>query len=123
LPETVALDSLDVHVAAAFDTALGRLSAAGANITRAPLPVLKRVVEMQDKGGISSAESYAWHRELIARRREHYDPRVLMRIMRGAEQDAAFYISLIERRSAAIAAYNEATADFDAVIIDRKSVV
>lgn len=123
VPETVVLDSLDAHVAAAFDTALGRLSATGALISRAPLPVLKHAIEMGGKGGISGAESYAWHRELIARRREQYDPRVLVRIMRGADQDAAFYIDLLERRSAAIAAYNDATAGFDAVVMPTTAII
>lgn len=123
VPDTIVLDSLDAHVAAAFDIALGRLSAAGALITRAPLPVLKRIAEMTDKGGISGAEAYAWHRELINRRREQYDPRVLTRILRGAEQDAAFYIDLLERRSAAIAAYTEATADFDAVVMPTTAII
>ena len=123
VPETVALDSLDAHVAAAFDTALSRLSAAGAVITRAPLPVLKRIAEMTDKGGISGAESYAWHRELIAKRGKQYDQRVLTRIMRGTEQDAAFYIGLLERRAAAITAYNDATADFDAVIMPTTAII
>jgi aspartyl-tRNA(Asn)/glutamyl-tRNA(Gln) amidotransferase subunit A len=123
VPETAVLDSLDSHVAGDFDAALGRLSAAGAAITRAPLPVLKRILEMTDKGGISGAESYAWHRELIGRRRADYDQRVLTRILRGAEQDAAFYIDLLERRSAAITAYNEATADFDAVIMPTTAII
>ncbi len=123
VPETVALDSLDTHVAAAFDTALGRLSAAGAVIARAPLPVLKRVLEMGDKGGLSGAESHAWHRELIAKRGKQYDQRVLTRIMRGAEQDAAFYIDLLERRAAYIPEYNEATADFDAVIMPTTAII
>ena len=78
---------------------------------------------MGGKGGISGAESYAWHRELIARRREQYDPRVLVRIMRGADQDAAFYIDLLERRSAAITAYNEATAGFDAVVMPTTAII
>lgn len=123
VPETIVLDSLDAHVAAAFDAALRRISDAGAIITRAPLPVLKRIAEMTDKGGISGAESYAWHRELIAKRREQYDPRVLVRIIRGAEQDAAFYIGLLERRAAAIKAYNEATADFDAIIMPTTAII
>ncbi len=123
VPETIMLDSLDAHVAATFDAALKRIADAGALITRAPLPVLKRIAEMTDKGGISASESYAWHRELIAERRAQYDPRVLMRIMRGAEQDAAFYIGLLERRTAAISAYNDATADFDAVIMPTTAII
>ncbi|MFN3744600.1 MAG: amidase [Hyphomicrobiaceae bacterium] len=123
VPETIVLDSLDAHVAATFDSALRRMADAGAVVTRAPLPVLKGVAEMSDKGGIAAAESYAWHRELIARRASQYDPRVLMRIMRGAEQDAAFYIGLIERRAAAITAYNDATAGFDAVIMPTTAII
>jgi aspartyl-tRNA(Asn)/glutamyl-tRNA(Gln) amidotransferase subunit A len=123
VPETVALDSLDAHVAAAFDTALSRLSAAGAIITRAPLPVLKSVLEMGDKGGLSGAESYAWHRELIAKRAKQYDQRVLTRIMRGADQDAAFYIDLLERRAAYITAYKDATAGYDAVIMPTTAII
>jgi aspartyl-tRNA(Asn)/glutamyl-tRNA(Gln) amidotransferase subunit A len=123
VPETIMLDSLDAHVATAFDAALKRIADAGALVTRAPLPVLKCIVEMTDKGGISASESYAWHRELIAKRREQYDPRVLMRIMRGTEQDAAFYIGLLERRAAAISAYNDATSDFDAVIMPTTAII
>jgi len=123
VPETIVLDSLDTHVAAAFDAALRRIADAGAAVTRAPLPVLKRIAEMSDKGGISGAESYAWHRQLIAKRRADYDQRVLTRILRGAEQDAAFYIDLLERRAAAIPAYNDATADFDAVIMPTTAII
>jgi len=123
VPETIVLDSLDRHVATAFDAALRRIDDAGATITRAPLPVLKRIAEMTDKGGIAGAESYAWHRQLIAKRRADYDQRVLTRILRGAEQDAAFYIDLLERRAAAIPAYNDATADFDAVIMPTTAII
>jgi aspartyl-tRNA(Asn)/glutamyl-tRNA(Gln) amidotransferase subunit A len=123
VPETIVLDKLDAHVSAAFDAALRRLSDAGAVLTRAPLPALARISEMTAKGGISGAESYAWHRNLIAKRREEYDPRVLSRIMRGAEQEAADYIDLIERRAAGIADYHQATADFDAVIMPTTAII
>ncbi len=123
VPETIVLDKLDAHVSAAFEAAVRRLSDAGAIITRAALPALQKAAGMSDKGGFSGAESYAWHRELIASRREQYDPRVLSRIMRGAEQDAAFYIDLLERRAAAIHDYAEATAGFDAVIMPTTAII
>jgi aspartyl-tRNA(Asn)/glutamyl-tRNA(Gln) amidotransferase subunit A len=123
VPDTIVLDSLDAHVAGAFEVALRRITDAGGVVTRAPLPVLKRIAEMTDKGGISGAESYAWHRELIAKRRADYDPRVLSRILRGAEQDAAFYIGLMERRAAAIADYITATADYDALIMPTTAII
>lgn len=123
VPETIVLDSLDSHVASAFEAALRRLSDAGAVVTRAPLPVLERIAEMTAKGGIAGAESYAWHRKLIATRGNEYDPRVRTRIMRGAEQDAADYIDLIERRAAAIPAYVAATSDYDAVIMPTTAII
>lgn len=123
VPETIVLDHLDPVVAAAFDVALRRLADAGAMVTRGPLPVLARIADMTAKGGISGAESYAWHRDLIARQRDAYDPRVLSRIMRGAEQDAADYIDLTERRAASIVDYHRETADFDAVIMPTTAII
>ena len=123
VPETIVLDKLDAHVSAAFEAAVRRLSDAGAIITRAALPALQKAAGMSDKGGFSGAESYAWHRALIDSRREQYDPRVLSRIMRGAEQDAAFYIDLLERRAAAIHDYAKATAGFDAVIMPTTAII
>ncbi len=123
VPETIVLDGLDPHVAGAFEAALRRISDAGAVVTRAPLPVLERIAEMTAKGGIAGAESYAWHRKLIATRGNEYDPRVRTRIQRGAEQDAADYIDLIERRAAAIPAYDTATSDYDAVIMPTTAII
>lgn len=123
VPETIVLDSLDAHVAAAFDAALGRLSEAGALIVRKPLPAFQKIIDMRDKGGITAAESYAWHRAIIAERREMYDPRVLSRIMSGAAQDAAFYIGQLEQRAAAITSFNDTTASFDAVILPTTAII
>lgn len=123
VPETIVLDSLDQHVAGAFEAALRRISDAGAVVTRAPLPVLERIAEMTAKGGLAGAESYAWHRKLIATRGNEYDPRVRTRIQRGAEQDAADYIDLIERRAAAIPAYDAATSGYDAVIMPTTAII
>jgi aspartyl-tRNA(Asn)/glutamyl-tRNA(Gln) amidotransferase subunit A len=123
VPETIVLDGLDSHVAGAFESTLRRISDAGADITRSPLPVLERIAEMTAKGGIAGAESYAWHRGLIATRGNEYDPRVRTRILRGAEQDAADYIEFIEHRAAAISAYDEATSDYDAVIMPTTAII
>ena len=39
--------------------------------------------QMNAKGGFAAAESYAWHRYLIASKGDIYDPRVASRILRG----------------------------------------
>ena len=93
-----------------FEAALSRLAKAGARITRAPFPTFDRIAGLTAKGGFSASESYAWHRRLIDKKKDTYDPRVLARIVRGAEQSAADYIDLLELRRAAIADFGAAMA-------------
>lgn len=123
VPETMALDAMDEHVSAAFDAALARLSKAGAKVTRAPFPVFEAVPDLVRKGGFSASESYAWHRDLIAKKRDAYDPRVLSRILRGAEQTAVDYIDLLTRRRAAIGAFGTAMETFDALVMPTVPII
>ena len=123
VPETMALDGMDEHVSTAFDAALARLSKAGAKITRAPFPVFDAIPALVRKGGFSASESYAWHRHLIANKRDTYDPRVLARILRGAEQTAADYIDLLDHRRAAIAAFGRAMETADALVMPTVAVI
>ncbi len=116
VPETIVLDGLDAHVAGDFDATLSRLATAGAVVTRAKFAPFDRIAALLDKGGLSASESSAWHRKHIATKRNLYDPRVLARILRGMDQSAADYIDLLEQRTAAIAAYNQALAGFDAIV-------
>ena len=83
VPTTVALDELDEAVARAFERALETLSRQGALIERIAVPEFLDVGVMNAKGGFAAAESYAWHRYLIASQGDVYDPRVSMRILRG----------------------------------------
>ncbi|MFM9847312.1 MAG: amidase [Hyphomicrobiaceae bacterium] len=123
VPETMALDSMDQHVSAALDAALVRLSKAGAKITRAPFPVFETIPGLVRKGGFSASESYAWHRDLIDKKRDSYDPRVLSRILRGAEQTAVDYIDLLNRRRAAVSAFGAAMADVDALVMPTVPII
>ena len=83
LPETVALDGMEAAVSVAFEAALARLSRAGVQITRAAMPEFAEVAVMNALGGFTASESHAWHRPLLARRGDDYDPRVSSRIRRG----------------------------------------
>jgi aspartyl-tRNA(Asn)/glutamyl-tRNA(Gln) amidotransferase subunit A len=91
-------EGLDACVAPAYERALRALAQAGVKLTDIDLPELAEMPEMNSKGGLSSAESYAHHRRLLATDGERYDPRVSRRILRGREQDAADYIELCNRR-------------------------
>ena len=110
------LDDLDDKVAAAFDAALTALSAAGASLTALRIDVLDELPAINAKGGLASAEAYAWHRPMLATRAGDYDPRVRVRLEKGAEQSAADYIDVLRHRRRLIAAADAATREFDAVI-------
>jgi aspartyl-tRNA(Asn)/glutamyl-tRNA(Gln) amidotransferase subunit A len=64
-----------------------------------------------------SAQSYAIHRALIARAENKYDPRVLTRLLRGQEQDAADYIDLVSARMDFIRRVAAVTAPYDALVM------
>lgn len=113
---TTFLDGLDSTVATAFERSLRALRAAGAQIEEIPLPQTAELTAMQAQAGFSPAESYAWHRPLLARAAALYDPRVRARIERGASMLAADYVALVRARADWIARMEQALAGFDAVL-------
>jgi aspartyl-tRNA(Asn)/glutamyl-tRNA(Gln) amidotransferase subunit A len=117
VPTTTALDDLDDAVARAFERALEKLAGAGALIERIAVPEFLDVAPMSAKGGFAAAESYAWHRKLLASRGGDYDPRVSARIRRGESQNAADYIDLFGARRSLIAGVGKRIAPYDAVIM------
>ena len=104
-------------VAAAFERALSRLSAAGARIEKLDVPELAHIPAANATGGFAASEAYAFHRALIERKRDAYDPRILGRILRGGAMSAADYIALRQERARIIAAIAPRTAVFDAVVL------
>src|SRR6266702_2200731 len=117
VPTTVALDELDDEVARTFERALETLSRQGALIERIAVPEFLDVGVMNAKGGFAAAESYAWHRYLIASRGNVYDPRVALRILRGESISAADYIDLLGARKSLIARATVHLAPYDAMVL------
>ena len=117
VPTTVALDELEDDVAATFERALETLLRQGALIERIAVPEFLDVAVMNAKGGFAAAESYAWHRYLIASKGEVYDPRVSSRIMRGESLSAADYIDLLAARRSLIARTEKRLAPYDALVL------
>jgi aspartyl-tRNA(Asn)/glutamyl-tRNA(Gln) amidotransferase subunit A len=117
VPTTLVLDQLDDEVARAFDRALELLSRQGAVIERIAVPEFLDVGVMNANGGFAAAESYAWHRYLIASKGDVYDHRVLARIMRGEGLSAADYVDLLNSRKSLIARSAARMAPYDAVIL------
>jgi aspartyl-tRNA(Asn)/glutamyl-tRNA(Gln) amidotransferase subunit A len=117
VPTSVALDELEDAVAQTFERTLEKLSREGALIERIAVPEFLDVAPMSAKGGFAAAESYAWHRYLIAAKGDIYDPRVASRIMRGESQSAADYVDLINARKSLIARTEKRMAPYDALIL------
>ena len=117
VPTTLVLDGMDPEVAEAFEAAVARLSAAGARIVSSPVPEFLELAAINAKGGFTAAECYAAQRTLLAERGDGYDPRVSVRIRRGAEQSAADYLDILAARRGFIARANARIAPYDALLM------
>ena len=117
VPQTMVLDGVEPAVARAFDAALAALRKAGARIVDIPLRELAELAQINAKGGLGGGQSYAIHRPLIAKAETKYDPRVLTRLLRGQEQDAADYIDLVSARMDFIRRVAAVTAPYDALVM------
>ena len=113
---TAMQDDLDSTVASAFERALKLLRAAGAHIEEIALSEISELAHINATGGLSAAESYAWHRRLITEHQADYDPRVALRILRGANMTASDYIDLLAARADWIAKMEGRLQGFDAVL-------
>jgi aspartyl-tRNA(Asn)/glutamyl-tRNA(Gln) amidotransferase subunit A len=109
-------NDMEPAVASAFERALRLLRDAGARITEISLPPLALLPVINAAGGFSAAESYAWHRHLLERSADRYDPRVVPRILKGAAMKAHDYIDLFQARADWIASMEHLLAPFDAVL-------
>jgi aspartyl-tRNA(Asn)/glutamyl-tRNA(Gln) amidotransferase subunit A len=117
VPTTLVLDRMDSTVAETFTRALTVLSDAGAVIEDIPLSELAQIPQLNSKGGLAGAEAFALHRQRMASKGALYDPRVLMRILKGADQSAADYIDLLAARARLCAAAWAQTRDYDALLL------
>lgn len=111
VPQTLALDGMDATVAAAFDAACRTLSAAGARLLELDVPEFAELGHINRLGGFIAAEAWAWHAKLLQTGEAEYDPRVSVRIRRGATMTAADYLTLLEDRRRWIAGVHQRLSD------------
>jgi aspartyl-tRNA(Asn)/glutamyl-tRNA(Gln) amidotransferase subunit A len=123
VPRTFVLEDLDRHVATHFERTLSRLSAAGAYLEEIEVPEFAEIPAIHAKGTLATAESFAWHRDLLATHAAAYDPRVRARIQIGATQSAADYLGLLAARKTFIADVGRRIAGFDALAMPTVPVI
>lgn len=109
-------EGMETAVADAYSRALSRLSIAGAQLTDIRIEEIEALPAVNGTGGFAASEAWAWHRDLIERAGDRYDPRILLRIRRGEHMTAENYIALLKARQNLIAAVAPQTAPFDAVL-------
>jgi aspartyl-tRNA(Asn)/glutamyl-tRNA(Gln) amidotransferase subunit A len=122
-PTNYVRDGMDEIVGRAFERALKRLRDGGARIVEFAMPELEEQAAVSAGGGFAAAESWAWHRRLIAAKGEAYDPRVLVRIERGEAMGAADDIDLVARRAELVGRAGAASAPFDALVMPTVPIV
>ena len=123
LPTTIVRDDMDSQVARAFEAALSRLSAAGALIEEIVVPEFAELAAINATGGLSGAEAWTWHRALIERAGDAYDPRVISRIRRGQAMSAADLLELLQARVRWVGSVEQRIAGHDAMIMPTVPIV
>lgn len=116
VPSTLMFDGIDRPTARAFQRAVTKLSAAGAQVVDITLAELAEVAKINAPGGFSPIEAAAVHRAAIADGRALYDSRVAARIDLGMTVSAADYITMQQRRADWIARMEGALQGFDALL-------
>ena len=116
VPRTLMLDGLDATVTSAFARTLATLRKSGAQVEEIDMPQLADLASINAGGGFAPVEAWAWHRALMADCEAQYDPRVALRIRRGAQMSGADYIDLLQARQAWIAQMLGAMRGVDAML-------
>lgn len=120
LVQGMVLQSMDSIVAAAFEKALGKLTAA----KRLDVTLdLSTMIATNERGGIAPAEAYTIHRALLTEDGAGVDPFVRTRIMRAATMAAADYIQNIRDRKAGIARMDGVFENFDVLAMPTTPIV
>lgn len=117
IPREIMRDGMDATVAATFERAIATLKAKGALIVEVSFQPLLDIFPAMSRGGFTGPESYDWHRDLLARKGDLYDPRVRSRIEAGAAMTAADYVALGAARERIVTAMNALTTPFDALVM------
>ena len=117
VPSSYVFDDIDQPTAAAFDRALGRLSAAGVEIVTTDMPELMDIPTINAKGGLAAREAYLYHRRWLEERRGEYDQRVLVRVLKGEAQSETDYRAVQIARGELISRVGALTERFDALVM------
>lgn len=123
IPRQLVLDGMDESVSARFSAVCSQLERAGVSMVSLDLPELEEIAPMNAAGGFTAAEAWAWHRDLLSRRQNEYDPRVSIRIRRGEPLGKDYIDNLEAQRQNWIGRVRSRLKEFDALVMPTVPVV
>lgn len=119
--DTIVTADLDDAPARAFDAAVARLAAAGAEVSHIAMPELARAYELALP--LYGAEAYAWWRPLAEAAPQKMYPMILERLRGGGAFSAADYIAGWDELRALRGTWSALTAGVDAVICPSAAIL
>ncbi len=123
IPTTRVFDDIDPYVAQTFDLAIEIIAKAGAQISRVAVPEFTEIEQTAKVATFAATEGFEWHRELMARANDRYDPRVAERLERGSKINAADYLWLVRRREQLISSVRSRMAMFDVIAMPTVPII
>jgi aspartyl-tRNA(Asn)/glutamyl-tRNA(Gln) amidotransferase subunit A len=116
-------EGIDRTVSAAWSAAIARLSRAGVSLSDETITLVDDMVRANAKGGFAPCESFAVHRERLARNAAGIDPNIRTRIERGGPIAAADYIDMAQARARLVRAMDSRISALDALILPTAPIV
>jgi aspartyl-tRNA(Asn)/glutamyl-tRNA(Gln) amidotransferase subunit A len=116
-------EGIDRTVSAAWSSAIARLSRAGVRLSDETITLVDDMVRVNAKGGFAPCESFAIHRERLARNAAGIDPNIRTRIERGGPLAAADYIDMAQARARLVRAMDARISGFHALILPTAPIV
>jgi aspartyl-tRNA(Asn)/glutamyl-tRNA(Gln) amidotransferase subunit A len=117
IPQTRVLDELNPEVSQVLERAIKRLSAAGARASDAKFDYFAEIEARNGCGVIEYVDALAWHKKLLERRGQDYDPNVRARVEKGATIAAWEYAAMQEWRKDVIRRFDRDSSPYDAIIL------
>jgi aspartyl-tRNA(Asn)/glutamyl-tRNA(Gln) amidotransferase subunit A len=117
IPQTRVLEGLSPEVARSFEQAVTRLSTVGAKPVDARFDYFAEIEDRNGCGVIEYVDALAWHKELLDRRGNDYDPNVRGRVEKGMTIAAWEYAAMQEWRKDVICRFDRDTFQYDAIVL------
>jgi aspartyl-tRNA(Asn)/glutamyl-tRNA(Gln) amidotransferase subunit A len=119
--DTVATEALRDVPKTAFEQAIAKLEAAGAQIERLKVPAVQEALDFS--GPLFTAEAYGLWGEIIEAAPEKMYDEVLRRFRLGRDYSGPDYVAAWAKLDAARQAYDQATAGYDAILAPTAAIL